>query len=116
MATGRRAYDGASQASLISAIMKDEPRPMTEIAPMTPPSLDRVIRACLAKDPEQRWQSAHDLALALRWPAAEPAAVGRSASALIEREFVLTAWLVRQLAERNPRLVVYPVTYDYNKV
>jgi pimeloyl-ACP methyl ester carboxylesterase len=116
MATGRRAYDGSTPASLISSIMKDEPRPVIELAPLAPPGLDRVIRACLAKDPEQRWQSAHDLALALRWPAAEPAAAGRSASALIEREFVLTAGHVRQLAERNPRLVGYPVTYVDNQV
>ena len=116
MATGRRAYVGSTPASLISSIMKDEPRPLTELAPFTPPGLDRVIRACLAKDPEQRWQCAHDLSLALRWPLAEPAAAGRSASALVEREFVLTAGHVRQLAERNPRLVGYPVTYVDNQV
>jgi alpha-beta hydrolase superfamily lysophospholipase len=116
MATGRRAYDGSTSASLISSIMKDEPRPMMELAPLVPPALDRVIRACLAKDPEQRWQSAHDLALALRWPALEAAAAGRAASALVQREFVLTAGHVRQLAERNPRLVGYPVTYVDNQV
>jgi pimeloyl-ACP methyl ester carboxylesterase len=116
MATGRRPYEGSSPASLISSIMKDEPRPVIDIAPLTPPALDRVIRACLAKDPDQRWQSAHDVALALRWPAMEPAAGARSGGALIEREFVLTAGHVRQLAERNPRLVGYPVTYVDNQV
>ena len=116
MATGRRAYDGATQASLISSIMKDEPRPMSELAPLAPPGLDRIIRSCLAKDPEQRWQSAHDLAMALRWPAADPLAAGRAGSALVEREFVLTAGHVRLLAERNPRLVGYPVTYVDNQV
>jgi pimeloyl-ACP methyl ester carboxylesterase len=116
MATGRRAYEGSSPASLISSIMKDEPRPVMDLAPLTAPGLDRVIRACLAKDPEQRWQNAHDLALALRWPAAEAAATGRAAGALVEREFVLTAGHVRQLAERNPRLVGYPVTYVDNQV
>ena len=116
MATGRRAYDGSTSASLISTIMKDEPRPMVELAPHIPPGLERVIRACLAKDPDHRWQSAHDLALALRWPAADPLAVERSGGALMEREFVLTAGLVRQLAERNPRLVGYPVTYVDNQV
>jgi len=55
MATGRRAFDGPSQASLISAIMKEEPRPMGEIATMTPANLDLAVRACLAKDPDQRW-------------------------------------------------------------
>jgi pimeloyl-ACP methyl ester carboxylesterase len=116
MATGRRAYEGLTSASLISSIMKDEPRPMSDLAPLAPPGLERVIRACLVKDPEQRWQSAHDVAMALRWPAVEPGATGRAASALIEREFILTAGHVRQLAERNPRLVGYPVTYVDNQV
>lgn len=116
MATGRHAYEGSTQASLISSIMKDEPRPIGDLTPLTPPSLDRVIRACLAKDPERRWQNAHDVALALRWPAEAPVAAGRSSSSLVEREFVLTAGHVRQLAERNPRLVGYPVTYVDNQV
>ena len=116
MATGRRAYDGPTPASLISAIMKDEPRPMSELAPVASATLERVIRACLTKDPEQRWQSARDLALALRWPPVDSAAADRSAGALAERQFVLTAGHVRQLAERNPRLVGYPVTYVDNQV
>ena len=116
MTTGRRAYEGATPASLVSSIMKDEPRPVVELAPLAPPGLERVIRACLAKDPEQRWQNAHDVALALRWPAADPAAPGRPGGAVVEREFMLTAAHVRQLAERNPRLVGYPVTYVDNQV
>jgi len=116
MCTGRRAYEGATQASLISSIMKDEPRSMVELAPLAPAGLDRIVRACLTKDPEQRWQSARDLALALRWPAAEAAAAGRASGPLREREFVLTAGHVRQLAERNPRLVGYPVTFVDNQV
>jgi pimeloyl-ACP methyl ester carboxylesterase len=116
MATGRRAYDGPTPASLISSIMKDEPRAISELALVAPAHLDRAIRACLVKDPEERWQSAHDLALALRWPAVESAAGDRSIGALQERQFVLTAGHVRQLAERNPRLVGYPVTYVDNQV
>jgi pimeloyl-ACP methyl ester carboxylesterase len=117
MVTGRRTYDGTTSASLISAIMKDDPRPMADLAPHCPPSLERVIRACLAKDPEQRWQSAHDLAIALRWPVQQAAAAAaRPAGALVQREFVLTAGHVRQLAERIPRLVGYPVTYVDNQV
>jgi pimeloyl-ACP methyl ester carboxylesterase len=116
MLTGRRTYEGATSASLISSIMKDEPRPLSEIAPLAPPSLERVIRACLAKDPDQRWQNAHDLALALRWPPQQAAAAGRATGPLVEREFVLTAAHVRQLSERIPRLVGYPVTYVDNQV
>jgi len=116
MATGRHAYDGGTPASLISSIMKDEPRPMAELAPLAPVSLDRVVRACLLKDPDLRWQSARDLAFALRWIASESgAATEQARSTLVDREFVLTAAHVRQLAERNPRLVGYPVTYTDNQ-
>jgi serine/threonine protein kinase/Tol biopolymer transport system component len=66
MATGRKAFSGSSRASLISAILRDEPAPVSASQPMTPPALDRVVRTCLAKDPEQRWQSAHDVGLQLR--------------------------------------------------
>jgi Tol biopolymer transport system component/tRNA A-37 threonylcarbamoyl transferase component Bud32 len=67
MVTGRRAFDGQSQASLISSIMKDEPRPIAEIMPMSPPALDRLVRACLVKDAEERLQTAHDVKLQLQW-------------------------------------------------
>jgi len=117
MATGRRAFDGPSQASLISAIMKEEPRPLGEIATMTPANLDLAVRACLAKDPDQRWQSAHDLALALRWRLADGAGAVRVTTGVpIERQLVLTTTHVRQLATKNPRLVGYRLAYMDNQV
>ena len=61
MATGKRAFTGSSQASLMSAILKDEPQPISQVQPLTPPALDRVVKTCLAKDPDERWQNAHDL-------------------------------------------------------
>ena len=67
MATGEKAFTGASQASLISSIMASEPAAISTLAPMTPPALDRVVETCLAKDPEERWQSAGDLGRELRW-------------------------------------------------
>ena len=116
MATGKRAYEGDSPASLIASIMKDEPRAMAELSPFTPAGLDRVVRACLVKDPAQRWQSAHDMALALRWPMADGAvASDRMLGVPFEREFVLTAAHVRQLSNKNPRLVGYPLTYVDNR-
>ena len=116
MATGKRAFAGDSQASLISAVMKDEPRPISEISPLAPLALDRVVRACLAKDPEQRWQNAHDVAIALRWPGSESrGASGRDPRSPVERQFVLTTAHVRQLSSRNPRLVGLPVTYVDNQ-
>jgi eukaryotic-like serine/threonine-protein kinase len=66
MATGRRAFDGRSQASLISAIMSGEPAPVSLLAPASPAALDRLIGRCLAKDPDDRWQSARDLMHELR--------------------------------------------------
>jgi Tol biopolymer transport system component len=67
MATGKKAFSGASQASLISSIMTAEPASISAAQPMSPPALDRVVRRCLAKDPEDRWQSAADLGSELQW-------------------------------------------------
>ena len=58
MATGKKAFAGASQASLISPILQDEPAADLAVQPMTPPALEHVVKKCLAKDPEDRWQSA----------------------------------------------------------
>jgi eukaryotic-like serine/threonine-protein kinase len=67
MATGKRAFTGKSQASLIAAILASEPQPISVLQPMSPPALDRVVKVCLAKDPDDRFQSVHDLELQLKW-------------------------------------------------
>ena len=67
MATGVPAFEGKSQASLIAAILGKEPRPFVEIVPLSPPALERLIKACLAKDPDERVQTAHDVKLQLKW-------------------------------------------------
>ncbi len=67
MATGRRAFEGKSQATLIAAIIGTEPAPIASLTPMTPGGLDPLVRGCLAKSPEDRWQTAHDVKLQLRW-------------------------------------------------
>jgi serine/threonine protein kinase/Tol biopolymer transport system component len=67
MATGKRAFEGKSRASLIASILDREPTPVSQLQPLTPPALERVIRVCIAKDPDDRWQSAHDMAAELRW-------------------------------------------------
>jgi eukaryotic-like serine/threonine-protein kinase len=67
MATGSKAFEAKSHASLIAAILKEEPRPMRDLQPLTPPALEQIVKACLAKDPDERPQSAHDLKLQLEW-------------------------------------------------
>src|SRR4029077_7823802 len=67
MVTGQRAFQGKSQLSVASAILEKEPAPISTIKPLTPPALDHAIRCCLAKDPENRWQTARDLLLELKW-------------------------------------------------
>jgi serine/threonine-protein kinase len=67
MLTGRRAFEGKSQASLISAIMKDDPPVMSTLQPMLPRALDHVVKTCLAKEPDKRWQSAGDVERQLQW-------------------------------------------------
>ena len=67
MATGKKAFSGSSQASLIGAILRDDPPAISEISPMIPPALNRVVKTCLSKDPEDRFQTAHDAKLQLQW-------------------------------------------------
>ena len=75
MATGKKAFEGKSQASLIAAIMEKDPPAMSELKSMTPPLLDRLVQQCLAKDPDNRWQTAGDLMRGVTWVSqTEPAA------------------------------------------
>ena len=67
MTTGKPAFSGKSRASLIAAILTAEPASIAQVKPMTPPALDRIVTKCLAKDPDERWQSASDLASELNW-------------------------------------------------
>lgn len=67
MVTGRRAFEGKSQLSVFTAILEKEPESVTVSHPLTPPIMDHLIRACLAKDPLDRIQDAHDVAMSLQW-------------------------------------------------
>src|SRR5262245_59807541 len=67
MVTGEKAFPGKSAASIASTILTSEPAPISTLRPSAPRELDRVVARCLAKDPDGRWQSARDLAAALRW-------------------------------------------------
>jgi Tol biopolymer transport system component/predicted Ser/Thr protein kinase len=67
MATGKKAFEGKSQASLMAKILETDPPSMSSLQPMTPPALDRVVKKCLAKEPEKRWQAASDVCDELKW-------------------------------------------------
>src|SRR5438270_2341217 len=77
MATGKHAFEGKTKTSLVAAIVSGEPKPIAELQPLTPPALEHVIRKCLAKERDDRWQSASDIAEELRWIAAERPAVAK---------------------------------------
>lgn len=81
MATGRRPFGGRSRASLIAQILEHDPPPLSSLQPLAPPALERLVAACLAKEPDERFQSARDVALELAWlgeGAMAPAASRRS--------------------------------------
>ncbi|HUP66566.1 MAG TPA: protein kinase, partial [Thermoanaerobaculia bacterium] len=85
MATAKRAFEGSNKTSLIAAIVSAQPAPIAEVVPMTPPALDHVVRKCLEKDPDERWQSAHDVASELRWISEAGSQIGLPAAAVRAR-------------------------------
>jgi eukaryotic-like serine/threonine-protein kinase len=97
MITGRRAFEGKSPLSVASAILEKEPAPISTIKPMTPPALDHAIRRCLAKDPEERWQTARDLGLELKWIAEAGSEAGVSAPVAERRTRERLAWATAAL-------------------
>ena len=101
MLTGQRAFAGKSQFSVASAILEKDPAPITTIKPLTPRNLDHVVRRCLAKDPDDRWQSARDLALELKSiSSADPSSSSAAALPVHSRRARtgLIAWSVAALA------------------
>jgi Tol biopolymer transport system component len=86
MLTGRKAFTGKSQASLLGAILKDEPPPVSSVQALTPPALDRVVKTCLAKERDDRFQTAHDLLLQLQWIAEGGSAAGVPAPVVAHRK------------------------------
>jgi Tol biopolymer transport system component len=89
--TARRAFQGASEASVISAILSADPPPVSALQPLTPPALDRLVRRCLAKDPEARWQHAADVAEELRGISADSVSAPQAHAARPRRH---RAWVV----------------------
>ena len=69
MITGKKAFEGKTQTNLVAAILERDPPPLTTVQPLAPPLVDSIVRKCLAKNPDDRWQTASDLGSALRWAA-----------------------------------------------
>jgi serine/threonine-protein kinase len=95
MTTGKKAFEGKSQASLIASILTAEPPSLSQIQPLTPPALEHVVRVALAKDPDARWQSMRDVHRELTWIADESSRRGVAAAipATNRRTNVARSWL-----------------------
>ncbi len=85
MATGRKAFEGRTQASLIGSVMHSKPEPVSKLVPLGPPAFDRVVETCLAKDPDDRFGTAHDVGLQLKWIAEGGSQVGLPAPVAARR-------------------------------
>ena len=94
MVTGRKAFEGDSQASLIGAILHTVPPPLSALEPTTAPPFDRLVAKCLAKDPDRRWQAASDLVDELRWLSERPAAGPTGAAVAPGRTTWRGAWVL----------------------
>ncbi|MHB8733754.1 MAG: serine/threonine-protein kinase [Terriglobales bacterium] len=134
MATGKRAFEGKTTASVIAAVLEREPPPISSVQPVSPSALDRTVKTCLAKDPDERLQTVHDLKLQLKWIAegasssASQAAFARPSSKRKRLEtlgwlvaaglalllIALAGWLARRprTAESAPVLAFIPPPRD----
>jgi len=92
--TGKRAFEGKTTASTIAAILAAEPPAISSVQPMTPPVLDSVVKTCLAKDPDDRFQSVHDVKLQLKWIAEGGSQFGTPAPVLARRQSRERTWIM----------------------
>jgi Tol biopolymer transport system component/predicted Ser/Thr protein kinase len=86
MATGKKAFEGKTSASVMAKILEADPPPISSLQPMTPPQLDRVVKTCLAKEPDERWQAAADLFRELKWIAESGPQTGAGVTAAPARK------------------------------
>jgi serine/threonine protein kinase len=114
MTTGRKAFSGTSKAGLMSAILSSEPSPISVVQPLAPVALDRLVRKCLAKDADDRWQNARDVASELKWIGEDTSRPSTAVPVIIRRKHIeryaflalllllagLSAYLI---ATRNPK-------------
>jgi serine/threonine protein kinase/Tol biopolymer transport system component len=126
MISGRRAFEGESVAETMAAIIRDEPKPLAEMAPGTPPDLEKLIRRCLRKEPDRRFHSTADVRVELQEmrealePQRETGQAQRPARHLrwivpvlvmvITLALVIGWWLLRPAQELPPVLTAVPLT------
>jgi len=91
-ATGKRAFEGKSQLSVASSILEREPEPMCAAKPLTPPAFERLVKTCLQKNPDERFQSAHDIKLELKWIAESQVSPDVTVAAESSRHRARLAW------------------------
>ena len=94
MATGQKAFPAKSQASLIAEILKAQPRPISDLQPLVPPALERIVTTCLSKDPDDRWQSAGDLKRELVWISSAGSLAGVPAPVVAQRKTRELTWKI----------------------
>lgn len=87
MATGKRAFEGSSNATLIAAIIGQDPISISAVIPTTPPLFERLVKKCLSKEPRKRWQSVSDLSDELRWISQGGSQIGLPAQVAAKRKF-----------------------------
>jgi len=106
MATGKRAFEGKTTASVIAAVLERDPAPISAVQPMSPPALDRVVKVCLAKDPDERFQNVHDVKLQLKWIAEGESQTGVAALVAAKRKNRERAWVAAALVFALAALVL----------
>jgi eukaryotic-like serine/threonine-protein kinase len=95
MATGKPAFSGKSKASLIAAILERDPPPISSLQSMAPPALDHLVKRCLAKDPDERWQTARDLTYELKWIAGGGAQAGLPSESVVQgKNYNRVGWIL----------------------
>jgi serine/threonine protein kinase len=98
LVTGKRAFEGKTAASAMAAVLERDPPPICSVQPMAPPALERLVKICLAKDPDERWQTAHDVKLQLRHIAEGASQITSSAVVIPARKRVKPLpWIVAAL-------------------
>jgi serine/threonine protein kinase len=102
MATGNRPFTGKTQIKIVSAVLEDDPPPVSQLRPGLPPVLEHVIRTCLQKSPEDRYHSVHDIAVDLKWISQAPAQQPTERRTLSKFCVLLGSVAVCQLSPKPP--------------